>query len=97
MRATEVGASAIVAGAIQRLAAVAASRTDIIKAARLLGASDGQLSAHGQRRGAVEASFYERTRLAIAEKLGDCQRFDALMMEGRAWSMERSIDEAMSV
>ena len=82
--------------AIRSLAGAAALSADAAGAARLLGAGQLDRGVLGWTRDLQEQSRCNQT---IARILGlglDEDRLAALMAEGRSWSLERAIDEALS-
>jgi hypothetical protein len=90
---------------LQHLAAIAALRhpgnterrdEDRPRAARLVGYADARLAATEALREYTERQEYEKTIAALHEALG-AEQFDALAAEGRAWSEEHAVAEAMLV
>jgi tetratricopeptide (TPR) repeat protein len=93
-----------VALAIQHLAAVAVMRTarpdlsdpNIARAARLLGFADGQLGKSGVTRLPTESHEYEVLGDILRSFFG-AQRCAELQSEGREWTTDDAIDEALQI
>ncbi len=89
---------------LQHLAAIAALRPasterrgeDRPRAARLMGYADARLAATEALREYTERQEYERTIAALRDALG-AEQFDTLATEGRAWTEEHGVAEALLV
>jgi predicted ATPase/DNA-binding CsgD family transcriptional regulator len=78
------------------MASIAASQGSLVRAARLWGAAEGMSKVHGTRftRGGRSVVDYER-RLAAARSQLDEAAWTAAWAEGRAMSLEQSIEYAL--
>jgi Arc/MetJ family transcription regulator len=102
IRETQYEAST--AFALQHLAAVAAlrptakehSRQEYTRAARLLGDVDALLAATEALREYTEQQEYEAVLPVLREKLGEAD-FANVMAEGRTWSEDQALSEAMLI
>jgi hypothetical protein len=84
--------------ALRWLASVAAQAGNAPQAARLLGAGQLERGPLGWTRELQEQSRSEQTLAVIRLALGrDEDQLPVLMAEGREWSLERAIDEALLV
>jgi predicted ATPase/DNA-binding SARP family transcriptional activator len=93
---TEFGFSRIVAYCLDVLAAIAASRGDVGRAARLLGAADALLERFGAALEPFEGKVHERTVSTVRAQL-DEDTFARCAAKGRALTVEQATAEALLV
>jgi tetratricopeptide (TPR) repeat protein len=89
-RASEIGATHLVASALAMLAGVLARTANPELAARVLGASDAALAALGASRGPSEVPADQRLRDRLSAALGG-ERFRQLVAEGALLSLDDAV------
>jgi predicted ATPase len=94
--ANQIGDRRRLAFALQFLAAVDVARGDAQHAACLFGASDRWLETTVSLRSFTEQSSYDALRAALEAAFSPGE-FYALARAGRAWSLDRAVEEAQSV
>ncbi|HYK54072.1 MAG TPA: tetratricopeptide repeat protein [Candidatus Eremiobacteraceae bacterium] len=87
---------ALIAVALQHLAALAALGGDARRGAQLLGYVDAQLTALGMLREHTEQQGYDKVMAALRETLSE-DEIAQLSAEGAAWSEERAVEEALQL
>lgn len=90
------GSGRFVGATVGVLAGVAARRGDAALAAQLLGASQAQFVAIGRVPMLQERYLHERTHELLTALLA-APDIDALIVDGRNWSVERAVEMALSI
>ncbi|MGZ3549639.1 MAG: ATP-binding protein [Vulcanimicrobiaceae bacterium] len=98
--ARELQNNVIVSWAMQHLAAVAALRVpdaeNLARAARLVGYVDASVAAYDAPRDYNEQQEYQSVVAALGEGLS-ANELPMLFAEGRAWTEDRAVEEAMNI